>query len=71
MVLGLVMVLWFPHRRLWALCTPRDDGGTDVRLAAQSQRDLGMEKDFERVTASVRSALARRQHEEKGGGGHV
>jgi cytochrome c biogenesis protein len=71
MVLGLVMVFWFPHRRLWALCTPRDDGGTDVRLAAASQRDLGMEKDFEQVTAKVRWALTHRQHDEKGGGGHV
>ena len=71
MVLGLVMVFWFPHRRLWALCTARPGGGADVRLAAASQRDLGMEKDFERVTASVRRALASRRHDEQGGGGHV
>lgn len=71
MVLGLVMVFWFPHRRLWALCAPRPDGGTDVRLAAASQRDLGMERDFEQVTTKVRRALASRQHELKGGDGHV
>jgi cytochrome c biogenesis protein len=71
MVAGLIMVFWFPHRRLWALVSPRADGGTEVRLAAASQRDLGLEKDFEQVTAKVRRALSRRQHEEKEGGPHV
>ena len=71
MVLGLVMVFWFPHRRLWALVSPREDGGTDVRLAATSQRDLGLEKDFEQVTAKVRKELSRRLHEEKGEQSHV
>jgi cytochrome c biogenesis protein len=71
MVFGLVMVFWFPHRRLWALVTPRPDGGAEVRLAAASQRDLGLEKDFEQVTAKVRRALSRRQHDEKEGGSHV
>jgi len=71
MVAGLIMVFWFPHRRLWALVSPREDGGTEVRLAAASQRDLGLEKDFEQVTAKVRRALSRRQHENKEGGPHV
>jgi cytochrome c biogenesis protein ResB len=71
MVAGLVMVFWFPHRRMWALVSPRGDGGTEVRLAAASQRDLGLEKDFEAVTAKVRRALSRRQHKEKEGGTHV
>ena len=71
MVVGLVMVFWFPHRRMWALVSPRADGGAEVRLAAASQRDLGLEKDFETVTAKVRRALSRRQHEEKEGGPHV
>jgi cytochrome c biogenesis protein len=71
MVLGLVMVFWFPHRRMWALCSARADGGADVRLAAASQRDLGLEKDFEQVTAKVRRALARRQQDERKGAGHV
>ena len=71
MVIGLVMVFWFPHRRMWALVSPRADGGAEVRLAAASQRDLGLEKDFEQVTAKVRRALSRRQHEVKEGGPHV
>lgn len=71
MVLGLVMVFWFPHRRMWALCSPRADGGTDVRLAAASQRDLGLEKDFEQVTAKVRRVLTRRQQDESRGADHV
>jgi len=71
MVVGLVMVFWFPHRRFWALCSPRPGGGADVRLAAASQRDMGMEKDFEQVTAKVRRALTRRQQDERGGNHHV
>lgn len=71
MVAGLIMVFWFPHRRLWALITPHAGGGTEVRLAAASQRDLGLEKDFEQVTAKVRRALGRRQRDDKEGGTHV
>lgn len=71
MVAGLVLVFWFPHRRFWALCSPREDGGTDVSVAATSQRDLGLERDFEQVMASVRRALARRQGEIHRGDDHV
>ena len=67
MVAGLVMVFWFPHRRMWALCTPRADGGTNVSLAAQSQRDLGLEKAFDHVTSNVRRELSRLQHPRTGG----
>lgn len=65
MVLGLVMVFWFPHRRLWALVSERSGGGADVRLAASSQRDMGLEKDFETVAGKVRHALAEQQREER------
>lgn len=71
MVLGLVMVFWFPHRRLWVLCGPHPGGGSEVRLAAGAQRDLGLERDFEQVTAKVRRALARCQQLPKGEGPHV
>jgi cytochrome c biogenesis protein len=67
MVLGLVMVFWFPHRRLWALCSPRADGGTDVSLAAASQRDLGLEKEFEQITEKVKRELSRTQQDQTGG----
>ncbi|TAK62480.1 MAG: hypothetical protein EPO22_07455, partial [Dehalococcoidia bacterium] len=67
MVAGLVLVFWFPHRRLWALCTPRPDGGTDVSLAAAAQRDLGLEKAFEQVTTNVRRELSRVQRASNGG----
>lgn len=71
MVAGLVMVFWFPHRRFWALCSPREGGGVEVRIAATSQRDLGLERDFERVIASVRRSLAARQRAAQRGDSHV
>lgn len=71
MVAGLVLVFWFPHRRFWALCVPRDDGGAEVRIAATSQRDLGLERDFENVIASVRRSLAARQRAAQRGDSHV
>ncbi len=70
MVAGLVLVFWFPHRRFWALCSPREDGGAEVRIAATSQRDLGLERDFERVIASVRRSLAARQRAAQRGDTH-
>ncbi len=67
MVAGLVLVFWFPHRRMWALISPREDGGADVRLAAAAQRDLGLEKAFDQVTTNVRREISRVQRASEGG----
>jgi cytochrome c biogenesis protein len=66
-VLGLVMVLYFPHRRIWALCERADDGRTHVRLAATSSRDLGVADEFSRLAERVRVSLARASRNRKAG----
>ena len=67
MVLGLVAVFYFPHRRVWALCEPAENGRTRVRLAAVSQRDVGIDEEFRRLSAKVRTSLGRAWRKEKGG----
>jgi cytochrome c biogenesis protein len=57
MILGLVMLFYFPYRRLWALCQSRPDGTTEVRLGTTAQRDLSQEQEFGRLRDRVRRAL--------------
>lgn len=73
MVLGLVMLFYFPHRRLWALCTSRPDGTADVRLGMTADRDISLTEEFNRVRANVELALGKRQEgsDPDQGGQHV
>lgn len=74
MIVGLVMLFYFPHRRLWALCRSRPDGTVDVRLATPAQRDLSLEGEFRRLSKRVRSALGADRHagrSDEGGNAHV
>jgi cytochrome c biogenesis protein len=73
MVLGLVMLFYFPHRRLWALCTARPDGTADVRLGMTADRDISLSEEFNRVRANVELALGKRQasSDPDQGGQHV
>ena len=57
MVIGLVMLFYFPHRRLWALCKRRPDGSAEVRLGMTAQRDMSLESEFGRLRQRVASAL--------------
>ena len=57
MVVGLVMLFYFPHRRLWALCKRRPDGSAEVRLGMTAQRDMSLESEFGRLRQRVASAL--------------
>ncbi len=71
LVLGLVMLFYFPHRRVWALCRPRPDGKADVRLGAMAQRDLALAQEFRRLHRRVRLALGilDEEDEDSQGGG--
>jgi cytochrome c biogenesis protein len=73
MVLGLVMLFYFPHRRLWALCTSRPDGTADVRLGMTADRDISLTEEFNRVRAVVERALGKAQDSSAAaeGGRHV
>ena len=57
MVIGLAMLFYFPHRRLWALVKQRPDGGAEVRVGMTAQRDMSLESEFNRLRQRVESAL--------------
>jgi cytochrome c biogenesis protein len=57
MVIGLVMLFYFPTKRIWAICRPRPDGTAEVRLATTAERDLSQTKEFENMQERVKLAL--------------
>jgi len=57
MVIGLAMLFYFPHRRLWALVKQRPDGSAEVRVGMTAQRDMSLESEFTRLRQRVESAL--------------
>ena len=57
MVVGLIMLFYLPHRRLWALVKRRDDGTAEVRVGMTAQRDMSLEAEFSRLRERVASAL--------------
>jgi cytochrome c biogenesis protein len=70
MILGLVMLFYMPHRRLWASCKELPDGKTEVRLAMTGQRDSQISAEFERVRQHVARGLrGRRAKQDAGQGG--
>jgi cytochrome c biogenesis protein len=73
MIIGLVMLFYFPHRRLWALCKSRPDGTAEVRLGTTVQRDISLDQEFKRLRERVEKTLgaARGGGSSAGGGEHV
>jgi cytochrome c biogenesis protein len=73
MILGLVMLFYMPHRRLWASCKETPDGKTEVRLAMTGQRDSQIATEFERVRQHVGREVRGRHADEhaRQGGDHV
>jgi cytochrome c biogenesis protein len=69
MIIGLVMLFYMPHRRLWASCKETPDGKTEVRLAMTGQRDSQVIAEFERVRQRVAKELRGRHAEEDTGQG--
>ncbi len=57
MIVGLAMIFYFPHRRLWALCRARPDGTADVHVAMPTQRDQSNAEEFARVRQRMQAAL--------------
>ncbi len=60
MILGLVILFYFPHRRLWASCKDAGGGRSEVKLGMSAQRDVQLTTEFKRVRERVESALRRR-----------
>lgn len=69
MLLGLVMLFYFPHRRLWALCKPGPDGTTEVRLGMTAQRDVSLSREFDRLSDRVAGELGTARESGDSGGG--
>jgi cytochrome c biogenesis protein ResB len=57
MIIGLVMLFYMPHRRLWTSCNEMADGRTEVRLAMTGQRDSQTAAEFDRVRQHVGKEL--------------
>ena len=57
MVFGIVVLFWFPRRRLWALCKVQAGGTTAVYLGSPTQRDLGAGNEFNRIRECVARSL--------------
>jgi len=73
MIIGLVMLFYLPHRRLWALCKSRPDGTAEVRLGTTAQRDISLDQEFKRLRERVERTLGavRDGGRPAGGGEHV
>jgi cytochrome c biogenesis protein len=69
MVVGMVMLFYFPPRRLWALCTRRPDGGTGIVLGMPAQRDVSLAGEFEKLHAKVSRAVGAESHDAREDGG--
>lgn len=71
MILGMVMLFYLPRRRVWALCRPAEEGGTEVLLAMPLQRDLSLESEFDHLRAKVARALQQAEATRSEGGSHA
>ncbi len=70
MILGLVTLFYFPHRRLWALCRPHPDGTTEMSMRMMAQRDIALSSEFDRLNEKIAEELGSTQesdHSNEGG----
>jgi cytochrome c biogenesis protein len=56
-VIGLVLVFFFPHRRVWVRVRSTPDGGSNVRVAATMRRDPAFEPKFHQMVADLESRV--------------
>ena len=71
LMLGLFLMFYVPHRRVWALVTPQPDGGQQVLLAGNATREGGsFATEFERLAdeLDLRLRLAQADQEEQRNG---
>jgi cytochrome c biogenesis protein len=70
MIVGLVMLFYLPHRRVWVSCKETEDGKTVVKLAMIGQRDSQTASEFENVERRLRFELrGRKPNDDAGQGG--
>lgn len=57
MVAGMVMLFYFPPRRLWVHCRQEPGGMTQVLIGMPAQRDASLTHEFERLARAVTADL--------------
>jgi len=58
MLAGILIVFYFPHRKLWALVRPRAEGGSEIWLAGVCPRNPNFPDEFRAAVEAAESALA-------------
>jgi cytochrome c biogenesis protein len=53
MVIGIIFVFFFPHRRVWVQVRPGADGGSTIRFASHQLRDAAFEPRFRALVADA------------------
>jgi len=58
MLAGILVVFYFPHRKLWALIRPGAEGGSEVWLAGVCPRNPNFTDEFRAAVEAAETALA-------------
>jgi cytochrome c biogenesis protein len=57
LVVGFVIRLYVPYRRVWGRMVARPGGGTTLSIAAVGRRDTGFDAEFTTIVTDIRGAL--------------
>ena len=57
LVVGFVIRLYVPYRRVWGRLVARPGGGTTLSIAAVGRRDTGFDAEFTSIVTDIRQAL--------------
>jgi cytochrome c biogenesis protein len=57
LVVGFVIRLYIPYRRVWGRLLARPDGGTSLSIAAVGRRDTGLDAEFTSLVTEIRQAV--------------
>ena len=58
MVLGIVLVFFFPHRRVWVQVRPGSNGKSSIRFASHQLRDAAFEPRFRALVADAEESAS-------------
>jgi cytochrome c biogenesis protein len=66
LVVGFVIRLYVPYRRVWGLLVARPGGGTSLSIAAVGRRDTGFDTEFTTIVTEIRQALTAKAQSQGG-----
>jgi cytochrome c biogenesis protein len=66
LVVGFVIRLYVPYRRVWGLLVARPGGGSSLSIAAVGRRDTGFDTEFTTIVTEIRQALTARAQSQGG-----